>query len=329
MKLSILDQSPISTNQTAQDALQASMQLAQVGETWGYTRYWIAEHHDLDGLACPAPEVMLGYIGANTNTIRIGSGAVLLPYYKPYKVAEIFNLLATLFPGRIDIGIGRAPGGSAEASNALSDHFLQNVWKMPDLIKELLYYIEHSFKKDGATLLASPIPKMAPVPWMLGTSKKSATVAAENGLAYTFGKFMSEQDGKEIVRHYRDSFSPRRKDQKPYVIVAVSVICAETKEKAEEIALSWLVWQLQKAKGEGKEGVPSVEEAKQYLLNHKEQEMLEKIKKNMIIGCPREVKNRLLQIKTDHGADEIMIVTITYSSEDKQESYRLIAEKGI
>jgi luciferase family oxidoreductase group 1 len=329
MKLSILDQSPISMNQTAQDALQASMKLAQVGEKWGYTRYWIAEHHDLDGLACPAPEVMLGYIGANTNTIRIGSGAVLLPYYKPYKVAEIFNLLATLFPGRIDIGIGRAPGGSAEASNALSDHFLQNVWKMPDLVQELLYYIDHSVKKDDATLLASPIPGIAPIPWMLGTSKKSAAFAAENGLAYTFGKFMSDQDGKEIIRHYRHSFNPKRKEQNPYVIVTVSVVCAETKDRAEEIALSWLVWQVQKEKGEGRGGVPSIEEAKQYPLDRKDQEILEKIKKSMIIGCPTEVKNRLLEIKTDHGADEIMIVTITHSPIDKQESYRLIAEKGI
>ena len=128
MKLSILDQSPISSNQTPYDALNESMKLAQVGEALGYTRYWIAEHHDLPGLACSAPEVMLSYIGANTNRIRIGSGAVLLPHYRPFKVAEVFNMLATLFPNRIDIGIGRAPGGSAEAANALSANFLQKVW---------------------------------------------------------------------------------------------------------------------------------------------------------------------------------------------------------
>ena len=128
MKLSILDQAPISSGQTAQDALNASLKLAQAGEKLGYTRYWIAEHHDLPGLACPAPEVMLSYIGANTSSIRIGSGAVLLPHYKPFKVAEVYHMLATLFPGRIDVGIGRAPGGSAEATNALSDNF-SLVWR--------------------------------------------------------------------------------------------------------------------------------------------------------------------------------------------------------
>lgn len=123
MRLSILDQSPISSNQTPQEALYESMKLAQIGEKLGYTRYWIAEHHDLPGLACPAPEVMLGFIGAHTKSIRIGAGAVLLPHYKPFKVAEVYNMLATLFPGRIDVGIGRAPGGSAEVTNALSDNF--------------------------------------------------------------------------------------------------------------------------------------------------------------------------------------------------------------
>ncbi len=142
MRLSILDQAPISSNQTPKDALNASLNLAKAGEEFGYTRFWMAEHHDLSGLACPAPEVMLSYIGANTHKIRIGSGAVLLPHYKPYKVAETFNLLATLFPGRVDVGIGRAPGGSAEATNALSDHFLQNVWDMPNSLEYSASFFE-------------------------------------------------------------------------------------------------------------------------------------------------------------------------------------------
>lgn len=123
MKLSILDQAPVLSGKSAQEALKESMKLAQSGEKLGYTRYWIAEHHDFPGLASSAPEVMLGYIGANTEKIRIGAGAILLPHYKPYKVAETFNMLATLFPDRIDLGIGRAPGGSAEASIALSGNF--------------------------------------------------------------------------------------------------------------------------------------------------------------------------------------------------------------
>lgn len=123
------------------------MKLAQLGDVLGYTRYWIAEHHDLPGLACSAPEVMLGYIGAQTNRIRIGAGAVLLPHYKPYKVAEVYNMLETLFPNRIDIGIGRSPGGSAEATNALNDNFLQKVYQMPELVEELLHFFIKIFRR--------------------------------------------------------------------------------------------------------------------------------------------------------------------------------------
>lgn len=125
-----------------------SLLLAQEGDRLGYSRVWFTEHHDLPGLACSAPEVLISYIGAQTKNIRIGAGAVLLPHYKPYRVAETYNMLATLFPGRIDIGIGRAPGGSAEATMALSDNYLQNVYKMPDLVKELLYFLREKFPKD-------------------------------------------------------------------------------------------------------------------------------------------------------------------------------------
>lgn len=142
MKLSILDQSPISTGKTSRNALNASVDLARLGDELGYTRYWIAEHHDFSGLACPNPDVMLGIIGAQTEQIRIGAGAVLLPHYKPYRVAETYNLLATLYPGRIDLGIGRAPGGSAEASMALSGNFLENVRHMPEKLDELLQFLQ-------------------------------------------------------------------------------------------------------------------------------------------------------------------------------------------
>ncbi|MEH7237440.1 LLM class flavin-dependent oxidoreductase [Bacillus sp. JJ1562] len=323
MKLSILDQAPISANQTPQEALFESMKLAQAGELLGYTRYWIAEHHDLPGLACPAPEVMLGYIGAQTNSIRIGSGAVLLPHYKPYKIAEVYNMLATLFPNRIDIGIGRAPGGSAEATNALSDNFLQQVWKMPELIDLLLHFLHNDFPNDHefANLKAAPIPPIQPVPWLLGTSKKSAILAAEKGLAYTFGLFMSDNDGDEIVKDYINNFTPRNEGDMPQVIVTVSAICAATNEKAEDIALSSYVWGKQREKREGKKGVPSISEAKEY------HEGFEKMKQKVIIGNPKNVKDRLQELKEAYQADEIMIVTITHSPEDRLKSYELIAKE--
>ena len=328
MRLSILDQAPISSHQTAQEALNESMKLAQMGEKLGYTRYWIAEHHDLPGLACSAPEVMLSYIGANTSTIRIGSGAVLLPHYKPYKVAEVYNMLATLFPGRIDIGIGRAPGGSAEASNALSDNFLQQVWNMPKSVEQLLHFLNNDFPSDHEfkNLSASPVPPVSPIPWLLGTSKKSALLAAENGMAYAFGQFMSENNGPEIIQQYLDTFQPRKQGQKPEVIVAVNAICAETDQKALEIAISSIVWSLQKGKGKGNE-IPSIEEANQYPLYEKDLEALEKILRNLIYGNPKKVIKKLNEIASLFQADELMLVTITHSPEDRVNSYQLIAEE--
>jgi luciferase family oxidoreductase group 1 len=327
MRLSILDQAPISSNQSPQEALQESMKLAQVGENIGYTRYWIAEHHDLPGLACSAPEVMLGYIGANTNHIRIGSGAVLLPHYKPYKVAEVYNMLATLFPGRIDVGIGRAPGGSAEATNALSDNFLQQVWNMPNSVKDLLHFLDNTVPPNHhhAKVTASPIPTLPPIPWLLGTSKKSAILAAENGLAYAFGQFMSDKDGATIIEQYRNHFKPRKHNATPQVIVTVSAICAETTEKAEEVALSSLVWGLQRKRGEGQKGVPSIQEAKDYLRNENEN-LIEEMKNRMVIGNPQQVRKRIEDLQEKYNANEIMIVSITHLPSDKIQSYKLIAE---
>lgn len=328
MKLSILDQSPISSTQTAHDALYESMKLAKAGEEYGYTRYWIAEHHNLPGLACPAPEVMLSYIGSHTNTIRIGSGAVLLPHYKPYKVAEVYNMLATLFPGRIDIGIGRAPGGSAEATNALSENFLQEVWKMPEKVEELIRFLDDDFPpEDGhMKLSAFPVPPVAPAAWLLGTGRKSAMLAAEKGIPYGFGLFMSDQDGIEMIKKYRERFTVRKRGEKPLVMLTVSVICAETTKKAEELALSTLIWSLQKTNGKGSGLVPSITEAKQYVPNDKERDTLEKMKQKIIIGNPSEVKSRLMEMEEKYQADEIMLVTITHSPEAKRKSYQLIAE---
>ncbi|PLS14607.1 LLM class flavin-dependent oxidoreductase [Bacillus sp. M6-12] len=331
MKLSILDQSPISAGNTAGQALQESMKLAQIGEQLGYERYWIAEHHDLPGLACPAPEVMLGYIGANTDKIRIGSGAVLLPHYKPYKVAESFNLLATLFPGRIDIGIGRAPGGSAEASLALSENYLEKVRKMPESVKELLQFLHNDFPDSHmfSKVAASPMPAVPPEPWILGTSEKSSLLAAENGAAYAFGHFMSEKAGPEIMKNYKLSFQGKGRLARPKSIVAASVICAETTERAEEIALSGQLWQLQLAKGEGNQGVPSIQAAKEYSYSIEEKNTMESMKQKMVIGNPHEVKQKLVELQKQYQADEIMVITITHRFEDRANSYRLIADEQL
>lgn len=329
MKLSILDQVPISANQRPQEALEAAVSLAKAGETFGYSRYWVAEHHNIGGLACPAPEILLGYIGAQTSTIRIGSGATLLPHYSSYKVAENYNLLANLFPGRIDLGIGRAPGGSAEATNALTKNYLQEVYKMPEKLKELLHFLQQDFPQDHpyATIQANPLPAIPPAPWLLGTSKKSGLLAAQLGLPYTFGKFMSAEDGKTILKEYKANFVPGKFVKTPQTMLAVSVICAETTEKAHELSRSALIWGLLHEKPGAEALVPSSEEAKSYHISAKEYEKLEQRKKNMIIGNPAEVANRLRFICHEYEVDEIMIVTITYTLKDKLTSYKLIANE--
>lgn len=329
MKLSVIDQSPIAGNKTAKEALIDSVKLAQQAERFGYTRYWIAEHHDLSGLACSAPEVMLALIGVQTNTLRIGSGAILLPHYKPYKVAEVFNMLATLFPDRIDLGIGRAPGGSAEATEALSGHFLQNVWKLPELVDDLLAFLNDDFQSenDHSKLSASPVPEIKAVPWLLGTSEKSAELAAEKGMGYNFGHFMSDKDGKPIVKKYLNQFKPGKAGTKPEVIVTVSVFCAETTEQAEQMALCSLIWAIQKEKGEGKNGIPSIQQALEFPLTLKEKEAVEKMKEKIFIGNPTEVKEQILGFQKEYQADEIMINTNTFSIEDRIQSYHLIAKE--
>ncbi|MFV8828458.1 LLM class flavin-dependent oxidoreductase [Alkalihalobacterium sp. APHAB7] len=329
MNLSILDQAPISSGKTAGEALQASIKLAQAGEAFGYKRYWIAEHHDFSGLSCSAPEVMLAAIGANTSNIRIGAGAILLPHYKPYKVAEVFNMLATLYPGRMDLGIGRAPGGSAEVTMALSNNFLQQVYKLPESVQELFQFLHHDFPDDHmyANISAAPLPTTPPQPWILGTSGKSAKLAADQGVAYAFGHFMSDNEGPEIVKSYVDHFKARRTLKKPQTIIAVSVVCAETTGKAEELATSSLLWKIQLGKGEGKEGVPSIEEAKNYTFTDEELTVTSKMKQKMIIGNPQDVKEQLMELQLIYAADEIMIVTITHSYEERIRSYELIANE--
>lgn len=236
-----------------------------------------------------------------------------------------------MFPGRIDIGIGRAPGGSAEATNVLSDHFLQNVWKMPELVRELLQFIDDEYvvpDNPYVSLSAAPVPKIAPIPWLLGTGRKSAELAAAHGLPYAFGKFMSDQEDAEIIKHYKRQFQPRKKGEQPEVILTVSCICAEDDREAEEIALSTLIWSIQREKGKGHSGVPSITEAKQYPLTEGEKGRMVKYRKNMVVGNPEKVVSKLREMKKQYQADEIMIVTITHSPEDRIRSYHLIMDEN-
>lgn len=323
MKISILDQSPISDYMTAKDALDATIELAIHAEKLGYERFWVAEHHDLFGLASSNPAVLISAIGARTSRIKLGAGAVLLPYYKPYFVAETYNLLATLYPGRIDLGLGRAPGGSAEVSLALSENYLKEVRYFPEKIDELKHFFnrdfsaEHIFHKINPT----PIPAERVPTYLLGTSEKSAILAAEKQLPYAFGHFMTDGNGPQIAKKYRSEY--KHESEKPYVIVALEVVCAETDEKAEELALSSIAWKLKQNDIEAKQQIVPIEEAYKIVLGNEEKVL--KIKEKMIIGSPKTVSDKLKKIEAEYEADELMIVTIVHSPEDKKKSYEHIA----
>lgn len=329
MKLSILDQSPISSGTQAKDALEASIRLAQSADQSGYTRYWVAEHHDMTGLACPAPDMLLSVIGSKTKQIRIGAGAVLLPHYQSFNIAERYNLLATLYPNRVDLGIGRAPGGSAEASMALSGDFLKNVRNMPAKLEELIQFLTDDFPKDNmfSKIDPTPIPETSPQTWVLGTSEKSGKLAQEMGVPYTFGHFMSGANGPEIVQEYMENMKGKSQNPLYKPIVAVSVVCADTTKEAEEVALSSQLWSVLTDKGEGTIGIPTVEEAKNYPYTKEELERISQQKEKMIIGDPKQVKEQLETLQKQYQTDEFMIITITHDYEARQKSYELIAQE--
>lgn len=316
MKLSILDQAPVSANMSVSEALHNSVKLAVLGDELGYTRFWLAEHHGMSGLSSSAPEVTLGGIGMLTENIRLGSGATLLPYYKPYKVAEVFNTLATLYGDRIDIGIGRAPGGDNKASEALSDNYLQHVFKIPELVSELKGFINN----DDESLEAKPVPDSPPKLWMLGTSEKSAVFARDNNMNYCFGKFMSGSDPVDVLSTYREHSAGGE------VIITVNVFCHEDDKTARQLAYSYAVNQALKSNGRAFKGVPSDEEMADIELTAEEKEETDNILSNLITGTPDKVKEELTELSEAYQADEFMIVTITHNIEDKLNSYRLLAD---
>lgn len=325
MRLSILDQAPISNGQTPKDALDTAVELAQLGDKLGYERYWIAEHHDLFGLACPIPSVMISLLGAKTKRIRLGAGAVLLPYYQPFQVAETYNLLQTLYPDRIDIGLGRAPGGSAEVSLALSHNYLQEVSKYPEKIDALQQFLTGTVPEDSqfATITPTPLPEVPPTIWLLGTSEKSALLAAEKGMPYAFGHFMTSSNGPEIVQTYREKFNEDF-GTSPYVIGSVEVVCADTEKEAEKIALSTMLWRVNQEKQISDNTVPSIAEAEKYDFSEKERKKITRMKEKMIIGNPVQVKEKLMDLQKQFKVDEWMIITITHEPKAKFRSYELL-----
>jgi luciferase family oxidoreductase group 1 len=325
--LSVLDQSPISEGSTGGDALRNSIDLAQLAESLGYHRYWIAEHHATPMLASPSPEALIGPIAALTSTMRVGSGGVMLPHYSPLKVAETFSMLAGLFPGRIDLGIGRAAGTDPLTTFALQRDRRQGAPDdFPEQLQELRGYLEDSLPPDHPFARVAKLPGEPETPeiWLLGSSPQSAIWAGELGLPYVFADFINSE-GAHLAELYRERFVPSARLQRPAVMVATWALCADTQEEAERLATSSrMALSLLRTTGKTTP-VPTVETATRFLEEPAGSLPIAR-RRRMTVGTKQTVRDGLEAIAGEYGAEEVMIVTITHSHEARRHSYKLVAE---
>jgi luciferase family oxidoreductase group 1 len=327
LKISVLDQSVIRKGENASVALQNTVKLAQLTEELGYTRFWVAEHHNTIGVAGSSPEVLISHIASRTKKIRVGSGGILLPQYSPYRVAENFKMLETLFPDRIDLGIGRSPGGSPTTRLALTDGVRRSLNDFPRQVQDLQGFLSNQLPLDHPyhEVAAYPLPENAPEMWVLGITHRGARVAAENGTAFTYGHFILPENGQKAIDYYYEHFQPSSLRSTPKVNVCVFVICALKQEKAEDMALSLDRWLLAVEKGTDTR-IPSIEEAKRMKLTKEEQKRVLENRKRMVIGTPAKVKGELESLSEKYQTEELMIITNVYDFQDKVQSYTLLAE---
>lgn len=326
--LGILDQAPISEGSSGADALRNSVDLAQFAEELGYARYWVAEHHGTPALACATPEPLLGAISQATSTIRIGSGGVMLPHYSPLHVAESFSMLSGLAPGRVDLGVGRAAGTDPVTAFALQrDRRQAGPDDFPAQLYELMAYVDDTMPSDHpfARLTALPGLPQKPELWMLGSSPQSGIWAAELGLPYAFADFISPT-GAEIAARYRAEFTATEQRPKPRVMVAIWAVCAETDEEAKRIASSARMMFTLFFRGQ-LIAIPPIDAALEFLAQQPKGDDPFAMRRRAIVGSPATVRAGIEQVIAEYAADEAMVVTITYSHEDRRRSYELIAKE--
>ena len=325
LRLSVLDQSPVAEGSTGAQALHNTLDLAQLCDRLGYHRYWVAEHHGGPSLAGPSPEALIGPIAAATQRLRVGSGGVMLPHYSPFKVAETFSLLAGLYPGRIDLGIGRAAGTDPMTTHALQrDRSRAMPDDFPEQLAELLAYYEDKIPASNPLArLAKVLPGRPEVPevWLLGSSPQSALWAADLGLRYAFADFINP-NGAEIARMYQDEFAEELRLPDPHTAVAVWAVCADTDEEAHRLATSSRMTFTLLRQGR-LIPVPPPDVAERFLaqqgdgLGHR---------RRTIVGTPDTVKQGIEAAVAEYGAEEAIVVTITYDHAARRRSYELIAE---
>jgi len=327
MRLSIIDQSPVSSGSTPADALRNTIDLAKRADALGYTRYWIAEHHATPGFASPAPEVLIARVAAETSGIRVGSGGVLLPHYSPLKIAEVFRVLHALSPGRIDLGIGRAPGSAPLEAYALRRDRSRQEWvdDFPDQLLELLTFLRREFPPAHpfGRILVTPDMPGGPDVWLLGSSMWSAKAAAEIGLPYAFAHFINPEPTREALEYYR----ARVHEKVRRTILALGVICAETEAEAVRQASAIRLRRYLRAQGVEPGTIPTPEEALAQLGPGPDPMPPERSEwPRYVVGSPAQVREQLTAIADALAVDELMILTIVHDHRARVRSYELLAE---
>ncbi len=310
------------------EALQNTIRLAQETDKLGYTRFWVSEHHFSRSLAGSSPEVLISALAANTTNQRIGSGGVMLPHYSSYKVAENFKVLEALFPNRIDLGLGRAPGGTHLATKALQENKKAYLDEYPQQIDDLITYLYDLADENFLypNLRATPKIETAPELWLLGSSGGSALLAAQKGAGYAFAQFINGEGGAEVVRYYKDRFKPSLVNQIPQTLLAIFVICADTDEESERLAVSSDLAILLIEKGMLLDGLPTPEQARQYSYSGYDRLRIKENRKRMIVGRKEKVKDDILTLSALYETDEIMLVSLIGDMEAKIHSFQLLAQ---
>lgn len=319
--VSITDTVPIVEGSSAREALHQAVDLARLAEELGYRRYWVAEHHGMRGVASCATSVIVGQVASSTTNLRVGAGGILLPNHPPLVIAEQFGTLEAFYPGRIDLGLGRALGGSKDTASLVRSSEDRTAVAFPDQIDELAGYFA---PRGEGPVRAVPAPGNKPPIWLLGSSGYSAELAAARGLRYAFAHHLQPSSAVEAVECYRAAFTPTDECDRPTVLVSTSVIAADTDEHAEWLAGSTRLKVLRRSHGQPIR-LPDPAAAAVYPYTAADREVINERKGGVLVGGPETVRAGLEQLVADTGARELMIATPVFDHDERKRSYELVA----
>jgi luciferase family oxidoreductase group 1 len=328
LPLSVLDLSPVGTGSSSPQALRNTLDLARLVDGLGYTRYWLAEHHNIPSIASSAPEILIGHVASETTRIRVGSGGIMLPNHTPLKVVETFRVLEALHPGRIDLGIGRAPGTDQLTALALrrSTEALR-ADDFPEQLAELFAFANDAFPPDHPFRAITATPNDVPLPpvWLLGSSGFDSQLAASLGLGFAFAHHINPAGAVPALHAYRAGFTPSPALARPYAILALSVVCADTDEEARYLASS-LDLALLRIRTNQRSPLATPAEALAYPYTTAERALIESLRQMYTAGSPETVRARIEALVAATGADEVMILTTIHDHAARRRSYELLAE---